>query len=322
MATHKCDESIWVRKQLLPDRVLPQLIILPFLYRLKTGWTSTKQVFGNCTVTSHICLDGHPDIRVYNGVEEYSEIIKKVLLQHGSTEIVQILNPLPDIPNAGDRHKWTPIQKAAKCGHTEIVKILAPLTEHPNAKAPDGWTPLQDAAWNGHAEIVKILATLTDNPNAPGPDGWTPLQEAARNGHVEIVKILAPFSDNPNAPYPDGLTPIQYEAQKRNGNSEIVNFLATFTDNPNAPDQNGWTPIQVAAKIGNANVIRVLASLIKNPNEPGPDGQTPTYNAQFQISTRRAEIINILTDSLTQNAGQKKMKISAGSLSIALDNAN
>lgn len=312
------------------------MIILPLIYRLQSGPVSKKQVFeptagpnGPVLVTSYICSanpdDKSEDTRVYNGIEEHSEIIKKVLLQHGSAEIVQILDPLPNIPNAGDRHGWTPIQKAAKCGHTDIVRILAPLTEKPNATAPDGWTPLQDAAWNGHAEIVKILATLTDNPNAPGPDGWTPLQEAARNGHVDIVRILAPFSDNPNAPYPDrdGLTPIQYEARKRNGNAEMVKFMATFTNNPNAPDQNGWTPIQEAAVHGNANIIRVLSSLVKNPNEPGPDGQTPAQNAKAHLaaySTKRAEIISILNDSsVTQNAGgQKKMKIAAaGSLSLA-----
>ena len=97
--------------------------------------------------------------------------------------------------------------------------------------------------------------------------------------------------------------------------------MATFTDNPNASDQDGWTPIQEAAILGNVNIIRVLASLVKNPNEPGPDGQTPAQNAKAQFaaySTKCVEIISILNDSCpTQNAGQKKMKIAAGSLSIA-----
>ena len=41
----------------------------------------------------------------------------------------------------------------------EIVKILAPLTENPNAPNHNGVTPIHKAAYNGHAKIVKILET-------------------------------------------------------------------------------------------------------------------------------------------------------------------
>ena len=48
---------------------------------------------------------------------------------------------------------------------SEIVEILAPLTEHPNALNKEGLTPLYWAEFNSHTEIVKILMPLTDNPN-------------------------------------------------------------------------------------------------------------------------------------------------------------
>ena len=76
---------------------------------------------------------------------------------------------------------------------TEIVKILAPLTENPNAPDRDGYTPIYWAACNGHIEIVKILATLADNPNAPNNYGRTPIDYARTFRHTEIVKILEPF---------------------------------------------------------------------------------------------------------------------------------
>ena len=87
----------------------------------------------------------------------------------------------------------TPIFWATIEGHTEIVKILAPLTDNPNASSNNGETPIYWAACNGHTEIVKILAPLTDNPNAPDYLGETPIFRAAQNGYTEIVKILAPF---------------------------------------------------------------------------------------------------------------------------------
>ena len=73
----------------------------------------------------------------------------------------------------------------------EIVKIMAPLIENPNAPNEDGNTPIHTAAENGHIEIVKILAPLTENPNAPDLYGTTPIILAAENGHTDIVKILA-----------------------------------------------------------------------------------------------------------------------------------
>ena len=50
----------------------------------------------------------------------------------------------------------TPIHHAAQNGHTEMVKILAPLTENPNALDGFGLTPIHHAASYGHTEIVKI----------------------------------------------------------------------------------------------------------------------------------------------------------------------
>ena len=60
----------------------------------------------------------------------------------------------------------------------EIVKILAPLTDNPNAPNKYGNTPIHRAAQNGHTEIVRILAPLTDNPNARDKDGETPIHKA------------------------------------------------------------------------------------------------------------------------------------------------
>ena len=82
----------------------------------------------------------------------------------------------------------------------EIVKILAPLVDNPNAPNENGDTPIHWAAHHGHAEIVKILVHLVDNPNAPNKNGDTPINWAARRVHTEIVEILAPLTDDPNAP--------------------------------------------------------------------------------------------------------------------------
>ena len=89
----------------------------------------------------------------------------------------------------------------------DIIKILAPLTENPNAPDESRYTPIHLATFWGHIESVKSLAPLTKNPNAPNGFGETPIFGAAENGHKEIVKILAPLTDKPNAPNNSGCTP-------------------------------------------------------------------------------------------------------------------
>ena len=90
---------------------------------------------------------------------------------------------------------------------TEIVKILVPLTNNPNAPDHYGRTPILEAAYCGFTEIVKILVPITDNPNAPDKHGNAPINTAKKYGYTEIVKILAPLTDNPNALNKDGQTP-------------------------------------------------------------------------------------------------------------------
>ena len=116
----------------------------------------------------------------------------------------------------------------AACGMygPEIVRLVAPLTDNPNAPDNNGATPMHLAAWNGYREIVKILVPLTDNPNAPDKDGSTPIHLAAWKGYTEIVKILVPLTDNPNAPNNKGITPFYWALH--NGHTKIVNVLESF----------------------------------------------------------------------------------------------
>ena len=43
---------------------------------------------------------------------------------------------------------------------TEMVQLLAPLTDNPNAPDEGGETPIHLGAWNGYTKIVKILVNL------------------------------------------------------------------------------------------------------------------------------------------------------------------
>ena len=53
----------------------------------------------------------------------------------------QNIGPIDRQSNAPDKTGNTPIHWAALYGHTEIVKILAPLVDNPNAPNDIGETP-------------------------------------------------------------------------------------------------------------------------------------------------------------------------------------
>ena len=120
-------------------------------------------------------------------------------------EIIKILAPFSDNPDAPDPTGWTPIQKIIfvscqirseemiQSQREELIKILAPLSKHLDYVSPNGWTALQFLAEKGNLEIIKILAPLSSNPNAPKWTGLTPIHYAAVKGHLEIIKILAPL---------------------------------------------------------------------------------------------------------------------------------
>ena len=112
--------------------------------------------------------------------------------------------------------------------HTEIVKILAPLADNPNAPDKDGLTPIHAAADNGHTEIVNILAPLTANPNAADRNGDTPIHFAARKGNLDIVEILAPLTDNPNPPNRKGETPAYCIANLEIGIWKFPNLFYSY----------------------------------------------------------------------------------------------
>ena len=207
-------------------------------------------------------------------------------------EIIKILAPLTQNPNAADPGGWTPINRAAKERNFEIIEVLAPLTENPNAADPEGWTPINRAAKDGNFKIIQLLAPLTNDPIAPDPEGWNPIHRAALYGNKEIIELLAPLSSNPNAPDPKGYTPIARAIFRRE--KEIIEILAPLSnDDPNAPDSKGWPPIARAAFTGDIETVAILAPLTNNPNAPNNFGMTP-----IQLAARNQytgpEIIKIL----------------------------
>ena len=114
-------------------------------------------------------------------------------LKKGAVDIQYLYSPV--VQDDFRKRIWESCEKQELSDeNTEMVKILAPLTDNPNAPDRNGDTPIHEAAENGHTEIVKILVPLTDNPNAPNNKGITPFYWALHNGHTKIVNVLESFN--------------------------------------------------------------------------------------------------------------------------------
>ena len=59
----------------------------------------------------------------------------------------------------------TSIFKATNFGYDEIIKILAPLSENPNASDHTGTTPINNATYRGFTSTVRLLMNYVENPN-------------------------------------------------------------------------------------------------------------------------------------------------------------
>ena len=84
---------------------------------------------------------------------------KRGISSREDIQVVRVLAPLTQNPNAPDKNGRTPIFEGARRGYTEIVKILAPLTENPNASDIYGETPIN---FTQNKEIFKHLETLQE----------------------------------------------------------------------------------------------------------------------------------------------------------------
>ena len=77
----------------------------------------------------------------------------------------------------------------------DVIKILIPLVDNPNATNQIGRTPIHVAAMKGNIDVIKILAPLVDgNPNIPDHRGMTPIQLACHHvASFEIYKEIKKY---------------------------------------------------------------------------------------------------------------------------------
>ena len=73
-------------------------------------------------------------------------------------KVKSLLTENPDLVNAGDKDKWTPLHEAVFVkDNKDMVELLLANKADINAKDKNGWTPLHVAAYKGNKDMVKLL---------------------------------------------------------------------------------------------------------------------------------------------------------------------
>ena len=175
----------------------------------------------------------------------------KLLLKEGISDEPSFTTPM------GQKNILFRIHHSASHGNLEVIKILAPLSNKPDAKGGGGYSAIHFATFGGFLEIVRFLAPISDNPNVSDDvNGETSIFKATKFGRDEIIEILAPLSENPNAPDHHGTTPIINATLK--GFTSTVRLLINYVDNPNQADNQGRTPIYWARRLGRTEIEEIL----------------------------------------------------------------
>ena len=105
---------------------------------------------------------------------------------------------------------------AADHGSLNIVQILQQHGSPIDPRDDDDNTPLHKAAWEGHKSVVKWLLEKGGNATAVNKDGESPLHLASWGGHTKIVEWLLEKGADPYAANKNGDTPLQITVSKKN----------------------------------------------------------------------------------------------------------
>ena len=110
---------------------------------------------------------------------------------NGDTNAInRLLLAHPDLVNAQDYDKNTPLHLAAIGNFPETIELLLSKGGNVNAQNAVKMTPLHLAAKSGYAEAVKSLLKATPKLDLIDERDFTPLTWAEKTHHDEVAALL------------------------------------------------------------------------------------------------------------------------------------
>ncbi|MYK91841.1 MAG: hypothetical protein F4026_06840 [Synechococcus sp. SB0669_bin_8] len=227
-------------------------------------------------------------------------------IEHGATELVDLLIQAGVHVNAADRFGSTPLHEAASPygygDHEAAVRIAEALIQaganvNPPPSTPStfltGGTPLSLAAGTDNLAMVRLLIEHGADVQARGRLD-APLHVAARSGNADIAQALIEAGADLHA------RNVNYEGDADNsplhlaihaGHGDLARLLIEAGADVQARNHAGNPPVQVAAFAGLPEVIKLLVEAGSPVNLQDQVGDTPLHDAALKGQVEAARVL-------------------------------
>lgn len=177
----------------------------------------------------------------------------------------------PQLVNAPDRSRSTPLHHAAGFGNLATMKLLLDKGADVNAVNKRKSPPI---FWAIHDEAkVRLLIERGADINARQADGRTPVYQAASIGNgAAVLRLLLDKGAKPDVPTEAGMTPLMAAATR--ANVESMRLLIEKNANVNAKNGAGATALFAAASTGDIAAVRILLEKGVDPNVANKKNET------------------------------------------------
>ncbi|KAK3144411.1 hypothetical protein QOZ80_4AG0312730 [Eleusine coracana subsp. coracana] len=190
------------------------------------------------------------------------------------------------VPRSSDRHVFSPLMFAARCGDAAAVDAL--LAHQPGVdvdeQGADGCSPVIVAAKAGNVETFRALVFAGANVKLSSKHGETALgivaqQSKKRDLFEQVMLEFALEKGMPGGFY-------ALHCASRRGDASAVRHLAGAAGcDVNVPDGEGYTPLMLAAREGHAAVCELLISYGAWCDARTPRGETALSLARAALAT-------------------------------------
>jgi len=113
--------------------------------------------------------------------------------------VLMLLETNPELINAQDDDRYTPLHRACYSGHESLVKLLLTHGADIAAQTVDGWQPLHSACHWNQAKVASVLLRHGADINALTNGRQSPLHLAASSRDAKDLLQLLLMNDDINA---------------------------------------------------------------------------------------------------------------------------
>ncbi len=171
-------------------------------------------------------------------------------------KIKTLLTANPQLINAKDARKSTPLHFAADNGSIEVIELLLEKDADLRAIDVDGDTPLHWAAFAGHQVVVELLIAAGAEINRKNKKDRTPLEYAVRRGHTNVVDLL--LAKGAKIPLTGDKRRTLLHCAAANGQNGLVTLMISKGVNILSRSNDGGTLLHNAAMGGLSGIIDFL----------------------------------------------------------------